>query len=286
MTMYKNFEIESQGAKLAGYEWHVPFPKAAVYLIHGIGEHAGRYDHVAKAFNDAGIALISMDLRGHGRSPGKRGHIEKREIIRKDIDNLILYTKNKYPDTPLVHYGHSLGGNITLDYRLRGELSSEPAGYLITSPWVQLVRPITGATYYFVKVAAKILPKAAIAQSIENEMLGNVDLIENEEDIDLRHQKISLTTAIEGFVIAKDLMNNNVADLYGGGARPVLLMHGANDPICDVRGSRAIANNYGEICKYLEWEDYLHELHNGTNEKPYEPVVDKMVSWILETVEE
>lgn len=283
MTMYRNFEFESQGTKLAGYEWEIEDPKSIVYLIHGIGEHAGRYELVAKKFNDAGIALYSMDLRGHGRSPGKRGHIEKRSVVRKDVDNLIGYIRTKYPSVPLIHYGHSLGGNISLDYRLRGELSAEPAAYLITSPWVRLVRPISGALYYIVKAGSKIMPTAAIAQSIENEMLGNIEMIEKEENIDLRHQKISLQTAVEGFDIADDLINDKVPDMYGGGKKPVLLMHGSEDPICDVEGSRKIAANYGNLCEYVEWEGYLHELHNGTKDKSWEPVVDKMVTWITDS---
>ncbi len=285
MTAYKNFELDTQGAELAGYEWATEDPKAVVYLLHGIGEHCGRYDKVGDSFNDEGIALIGMDLRGHGRSPGKRGHIGDRDIVRKDIDNLTLLIKEKYPGVPLINYGHSLGGNISLDYRLRGELSAEPAGYLITSPWIKLVRPIPDALYNVVKVGDKIMPKAAIAQNIENKMLGNIEIIESEDDIDLRHQKISLHTAVQGFDIAKELMNNTVKDIYGGGQKPMLLMHGSNDPICDVTGSRAIAKNYGDICEYVEWEGYLHELHKGTNDKPYEPILDMMTSWILETVD-
>lgn len=284
MTMYKNFEFKSQGETLAGYEWEVKSPKAIVYLIHGIGEHAGRYDHVAKYFGDAGFLLIGMDLRGHGRSPGKRGHIESRTIVRKDIDNLILFIKDKYPDIPLIHYGHSLGGNISLDYRLRGRLSAEPVGYLITSPWVKLVRPIPEALLTIVKGLSKVAPKVTIGQSIENKMLGNLEMISKEEDAELRHQKISFLTATEGFAISKELIANQVADEYGGGKVPLLLMHGRNDPICDVEGSRAIAKAYGDICEYVEWEDYLHELHNGTDDKSNEPPIQKMIDWMLSII--
>lgn len=284
MTMYKNFEFDSQDEKLVGYEWPVKDPKAVVYLIHGIGEHAGRYNHVAKYFNDAGLVLMSMDLRGHGKSPGKRGHIQARSVVRKDIDNFINVIKEKYPGVPLIHYGHSLGGNISLDYRLRGELSTEPKGYLITSPWVKLVRPIPDALLGLVGGLSKIMPQFTIGQSIENEMLGNLDLIAKEEGAELRHQKISFLTATEGFSISKDLIDGRISDEHGGGKVPMLLMHGENDPICDVEGSRIISKNYGEICEYVEWEGYLHELHNGTNDKSNEPPIKKMISWINELV--
>lgn len=280
MTEYKNFEFDSLGVNLAGYEWHVSDPKAVVYLIHGIGEHSGRYEHVARFFNDSDIAMVAMDLRGHGRSPGKRGCIGDRKDVLADIDNLTMEVKRKYPDSPIINYGHSLGGNIALDYRLRGELSGEPVGYLITSPWIKLVRPISGALYHAVKIGSRIMPKAAIAQNIDNKMLGDLNLIENEADSDLRHQKISLQTAVQGFDIAADLISNTITDKFGGGEKPMLLMHGSRDPICDVEGSRKIAANYGDICEYVEWEGYLHELHNGTNDKSNIPILEKMVSWI------
>ena len=280
MTTYKNFEFDSLGAKLAGYEWHVSDPKAAVYLIHGIGEHAGRYEHVARFFNDAGIAMMAMDLRGHGRSPGKRGCIGYRCDVLKDVDNLSEEVKKRYPNVPLINYGHSLGGNIALEYRLRGKLSGEPAGYLITSPWIKLVRPISGGLYHAVKLGSRIMPKACIPQNIDNKMLGDIKLIEQEADSNLRHQKISLQTAVQGFDVATELVENRIPDKYGGGEKPMLLMHGSEDPICDVEGSRKIAKNYGNICEYVEWEGYLHELHNGTGEKSNTPILKKMVSWI------
>jgi len=283
MTLYKNFEIDSQNEVLTGYEWNISDPKAVCCLIHGIGEHAGRYDHVGKSFNDAGIALVSMDLRGHGRSPGKRGHIGDRIIVRKDIDNLIEYIKRKYPGIPLILYGHSLGGNISLEYRLRGEHSAEMTGYLITSPWIKLVRQIPSILQHVIEVGDKMIPTAVISQKIDNKMLGNMDHIKKEEDSDLRHQNISIHTALEGFSVAEEIMNNSILDKYGGGEKPVLLMHGTDDPVCDIEGSRAVAGIYGEICEFIEWEDYLHELHNGTDDKPGEPVIEKMIDWVLKT---
>ena len=70
--MYENFRLLESENKLVGYQWEISQPLAVVCLIHGIGEHAGRYDRIGEAFKKAGIAMVGMDLRGHGLSSGKR----------------------------------------------------------------------------------------------------------------------------------------------------------------------------------------------------------------------
>ena len=128
--MYQLFNLEGRNIKIAGYHYACENPNHVVVLIHGIGEHAGRFARVADHFNKEGIAVVSMDLRGHGRTEGKRGHCAPRAEVLKDIDALIEYTQKLYPGVPLVMYGHSMGGNITLDYRARGGHNDIPCGRL------------------------------------------------------------------------------------------------------------------------------------------------------------
>ena len=118
--MYDNFVYDTGGFKLAGYIWDVPHPDNVVCIIHGIGEYAGRYDRLAKILNPAGIAVLSMDLPGHGLSAGKRRHAAPRSLVLDDVTEMIRYAEEKWPGIPITLYGHSMGGNICLDYRARG----------------------------------------------------------------------------------------------------------------------------------------------------------------------
>ena len=127
--MYQLFDFEKRDNFVQGYHFPCAAPSHVVCLIHGIGEYAGRFQRVAEYFNRAGIAVVSMDLRGHGRSEGKRGHCAPREEILKDIDSLIEYGKEFYPGLPIILYGHSMGGNIVLDYRARGTYNEKPVSY-------------------------------------------------------------------------------------------------------------------------------------------------------------
>ena len=112
--MYKLFDFQKRDCIVQGYHFPCENPNHVVCLIHGIGEHAGRFSRVAEHFNEAGIAVVSMDLRGHGRSQGVRGACAPRKEVLKDIDALIEYAQEFYPGVPIVMYGHSMGGNITL----------------------------------------------------------------------------------------------------------------------------------------------------------------------------
>ena len=93
-------------------------PKAVVCLVHGLGEHTSRYAHVAEAFGRQGFVLFGADSRGHGRSDGARGHISSIEDFMQDIDELLGQARARYPDLPIILYGHSLGGIQVLHYGL------------------------------------------------------------------------------------------------------------------------------------------------------------------------
>ena len=94
-------------------------PKAVVALIHGLGEHIGRYKHVGEALNNAGYVLIGFDLRGHGKSGGVRGHVPSYKAVMDDIADFMALVEKRYPGLPHFLYGHSMGGNEVINFCLR-----------------------------------------------------------------------------------------------------------------------------------------------------------------------
>jgi acylglycerol lipase len=92
---------------------------AAIVLIHGMGEHFGRYKLVIDFFTSIQYAVLTMDYRGHGTSQGKRGHIDSYEQLMDDTGLLVKKAYELFAHKPLIMYGHSLGGNIAANYVLR-----------------------------------------------------------------------------------------------------------------------------------------------------------------------
>ena len=98
-------------------------PRAALIALHGLGDHSGLYPMVGEALAPRGIAVSLPDLRGNGRSPGPRGHIDAWDDLREDLRCLVQRTRAELPDAPLFLLGNSLGGLVVLDYALH-----HPAG--------------------------------------------------------------------------------------------------------------------------------------------------------------
>lgn len=281
--MYHSFSLKKGPAEekpIAGYSWEREQAKGTVCIIHGIGEYAGRYDRVAGKLQEAGYDVCSMDLRGHGRSPGKRGHCAPRETIRADIDDLISYARQRHPDKPLILYGHSMGGNIVLDYRKRGNCNHQPAAYVVSAPWIQLVRTVPAYQYAAVKALAKIIPAFTISSGVSAKELGNPKTVGDYERDPLIHKNISLLCALEGFQIGTALAEGTLPDNGGAKGTPLLLMHGTEDKICSIKGSEKIAAL--EHCDYIPWEGLYHEIHNGGGESNGDEVIETMIRWIQE----
>jgi alpha-beta hydrolase superfamily lysophospholipase len=281
--MYRNFELNTS-PKIIGYEWKCERPGSVVVLVHGIGEHAGRYDRVAEVFKASGIAMIAMDLRGHGLSSGKRGHTAPRDRILADIDILIEYCMKEYPDVPMFLYGHSMGGNIALDYRLRGKYRLMPQCYIITSPWLILKQRIPRYLYLFTQLIAALKPDFQMSSKIQPELLGNMGVISKQENGHLVHGKITVQTALDGLRIAEKILNGRLAQMGDEPPKPFLLMHGDQDMICDPEGSKRLAKLEGDRCLYIEWPGLLHEIHNGSQTSDGMEVIQVINDWILQFI--
>ena len=110
--------------------------RAVVILVHGLGEHVQRYTHWIDLFKNERIGFVAVDLPGHGRSPGRRGHISGNNIIREAINILLNTAKQTFVGLPIFLYGHSMGGGLVLEYLIR--TNPKVSGAIVTSPWLKL----------------------------------------------------------------------------------------------------------------------------------------------------
>ena len=283
LIMYDKFVLRSlEEGIIRGYSWHLEDPEKVICIVHGIGEYGGRFDRVAEAFRDKNMAVCALDLRGHGESLGKRGDCAPRNSVLDDVSELLRYAEEKYPGKPLVLYGHSMGGNIVLDYRARGEMNDHPAGYIISATWVRLVRPVPPLLYKAVKLLSRIAPSFTIGSDINEANLGNPEKVKPFKDNPMVHNRISALCAVDGFDKGIGFEDGTAEDDRRAANIPTLLMHGSEDRICDVNGSRRIAERLqaqGDDLTYIEWEGLFHEIHNGNETSTGDEVIAEMVGW-------
>lgn len=115
--------------------WEVPRPVAGIIVVHGIGEHVGRYEEFAGAMAEYRISSFGLDLRGHGMSEGRRGHIGSFNVLLQDLDRFRREVQGLVDmSCPLFILGHSMGGLIVTRYL--EEYDSGLAGGIIMSPWL------------------------------------------------------------------------------------------------------------------------------------------------------
>jgi alpha-beta hydrolase superfamily lysophospholipase len=238
-------------------QWDVPQHRAVVVLVHGFGEHSGRYAHVAEFYNKNQISLVAFDNRGHGNSGGKRGHAANFESFLTDVETVLADVKKRYPKTPLVLHGHSMGGNIVLNYLLRRPIEGLSAA-LTTGPWIQLAFEPAAAMLILGKMMRSVYPSFS-----QPSKLNTSDLSRDEKIVQLYIND----PLVHGQISASAGMGLNEAaaylNVYEGSVKlPLLIMHGSADKIISPKASEAFANRVQGDITYKKWDGFFHEIHN------------------------
>jgi hypothetical protein len=133
---------------------------------------------------------------------------------------------------------------------------------------------------------SKVKPDFQMSSKIRPEILGNVEVISKQKNMHLIHGKISVKTALEGLEVADLLVNGSPGTVEGKPLRPILLMQGSDDMICDPEGSRLLAKLEGDRCRYIEWPGLYHEIHNGSPDSDGTEVVRAVIDWITRFTDE
>jgi acylglycerol lipase len=255
--------------KLYFQSWHTDqSPKGIVCLVHGLGEHSGRYAHVADFLNQAGYNFLAFDLRGHGKSGGLRGHASSFDDYVKDTDILQKEAEDMYPGMARFIYGHSLGGLITTYYvlqrkpQLNGVIIS--ALSIKTSIQEQKVKLIAS------KVLGSIVPKMTIDTGLVPATISKDPEVVNRYVNDpLVHHKATVGWG-KSTLEAIAWSDQHVSEW----TLPVLFMHGEKDRLAFVEGSQEFAGKIKGDCTLKIWPDLYHEVHN-------EPEKDQVFAYLL-----
>lgn len=260
------------GMKLYAKEW-IPDGKvkASIALVHGLGEHIGRYEYVAEAFTEAGYAMTGFDLRGHGKSDGIRGFSTSNDAVMDDISQNIQNAKNDFPNVPTFLYGHSLGGNLVLYYSLTRK--PEVKGVIATSPGLGTAKPLPPALLVLTKMLYRLAPSMQINNTLETSGLSRDPEVEKKYLADpLVHPYISPRLALDMFKNG-DYCLEHAPEF----PLPLLLMQGSEDHLVSVEKTRkfAMAAPMNKIT-YKQWDGYYHELHN---EPEKDNVLKTMIAW-------
>lgn len=246
------------GLELYCQSWHPDgLTKASLVIVHGLGEHSGRYMNLVNVLVTDGYAVSAFDIRGHGRSPGRRGHVGRFSEFRKDVEVFVRRQAEKQaPDQPLFLMGHSLGGLIVLDHVLHG--SSGLAGVIISAPALE-----TSGVSAILIAASKVLSYIWPALSVKTGLDGNGIsrdpgvLIAYEKDPQVHGRGTPRLATEISRTISWCLANADRLQI------PILMIHGTGDMITSPQSSRDFLDKV--TCRdktYIAYEGGYHESHN------------------------
>ncbi len=258
--------------KLIGACWLPESPiKALICLVHGFGEHIGRYDPFASFWAENQFGVMAFDLRGHGRSEGKRGDTPSMQAFLEDIRQFLALASTKFPNVPLFLYGHSMGGNLVANY----VLDKKPdylKGVIITSPWLRLAFSPPAIKIFLGQIVEKIYPQYTERSDMDTAGLSRDSVVVKTYRNDPLIHK-SITVRLFGAITMNGEKAIREANHF---SLPLLLMHGKADPVTSVTASQEFGKKIKqELITEKYWDECLHELHNELNR-------DEILALILE----
>lgn len=265
----------SDGIDLQYYEQTIENPKAIICLVHGMGEHAGRYGHVADFFNSRGFSVIAFDQRGHGLSAGKKGHTPSYELLQESVLQLTQTAADKFPGVPLILYGHSMGGNLVLNYAIRNARGIKAV--VGSSPYLQLAFNPPAWKTSLASLVKNILPGLQQDTGLDTKMLSHDEAVIKAYEAD---------PLVHGKITPSFFLNVHEAGNWALGHAselkvPALVFHGTGDKITSADATKEFAEKSGGKAQLKLWEGLYHETHN---EKEYKGVLgfvaDRIDQWV------
>jgi alpha-beta hydrolase superfamily lysophospholipase len=246
--------------------------RAAVLLIHGLGEHSGRYQALAEHFVSRGFAVVAPDHIGHGKSPGKRVFVRRFDEYLAGVRQCRQLISATYPDQPCFVLGHSMGGLIT--GRLLLDDQSQYRGALFSGPAFAASEPPSGAVMAIGKTLAKLAPGLGmLALDARGVSRDPAVVAAYEADPLVNHGKVTAGLAVAIFTAMEQVMAR-----AGEITLPTLIMHGAEDIMAAPSGSEAFAAAIASADKTLELLPGLY--HEIFNEPEGADIIARYGDWI------
>lgn len=264
----------ADGTCLQRYVWQsAPGPvRGVVVIVHGIRDHAQRYNALAAALNAQHIAVVAQDHRGHGRSGGARQRFDSVEQLMGDVEAGVQHARQAFPGVPVFMFGHSLGGLVTVHYALANPKALK--GVVLSGPALKLGAEATTAKRIAVQVLGRVWPSLAL-QEVDDSLF-------------VRTAPAKVAQATDPLIVHDELPAASVLAFLQGveSARarfasfstPLLAMHGAADRSTDPQGSRDLVGQASVSDKTLR--EVPLAAHDLLHEPEAPELIAEIVAWV------
>jgi lysophospholipase len=245
-----------------------------VLVVHGLAEHSGRYGLTAAALNDAGFAVHAVDYRGHGRSEGRRVHVDDVDDYVADVRAALEEVRRRHPGVPVFLLGHSQGGLIALKLALDDPAAID--GLVVTSPFLAVhpaSRP-SALVRTLARVMLRLAPRRPMPTSID------VRLLSRDATVGEAYARDPLVShaASAGWLRAVGQAQRDVRARAPRLRVPTLLMAAGSDRLVDPEATRQFAREAApDAVEFAWWDGFYHEI---LNDEGREEVLARIVRWL------
>lgn len=249
----------ADGTLLSTYRWSVRGARAGVLLVHGFGDHVGRYRDLVRVLGARGYSVFAYDQRGHGASEGPRGHAERFELFLADLDRAWSHLPSP-PAGPLFLYGHSFGGLVVM--RWLQTRPRRPAGVVLSAPWLRTAMKVPRWKLAAARVLLRLGPSVRIPSGANDpeHLTRDEARMEASRSDPLLHHVISPRFHAEALAAQREASTEALPR-----GVPVLLVLPGSDPLVDAGATLRWARELGGGVEIRTREGGRHELHNDVD---------------------
>ena len=256
----------ADGTQLHISTWEPAEYRHTLLITHGLAEHMGRYQHVAEFFTAAGYRVVGLELRGHGDSEGKRGHVDAWARYGEDLAAALAHI-----GAPCVVLAHSMGGLVVLDH-LRS-LPHTPTGVIATNPLLGVRVEAPAIKLALAGFLSRFLPWLSLSNELETSYISRDPEVVKAYEQDPR---VYSTITPRWFTEMRDAMAR-VAQAAPEQKVPLLMVTSDADRICDPLAARKVANHWGGSSDQLTYPELYHEV---LNEPEKDQVLAEILAWL------
>lgn len=247
-------------------------PKAVMLIVHGLGEHSGRYGNLVNHFAPRGYALYGPDHIGHGKSDGTRVFVDRFEDFTRPLKSLFDMIRTWHPGKPVYLVGHSMGGLIAAIYLI--ENPGDVSGAVLSAPAVKVPDTMSSFTVFIATVLSKLFPKMGIMEMDAEGISRDSEVV-----YAYRHDPLVYRGKITARLGTEMLRAMQRVALQADAiSTPLLILQGSADRLVSPEGARMLYEKAGTTDKRLKLYDGLY--HEVFNEPEYEEILKDVERWL------
>ncbi|MFO0676759.1 MAG: alpha/beta hydrolase [Polyangiaceae bacterium] len=248
-------------------------PKAMVALLHGYADHGGRYTHVMDAWAERGIGVVALDMRGHGKAEGVRGHCLAWDEFLDDSAELERLATERAKGAPMFLCGHSFGGLVSLKTIL--DRKTPYRGLVLSSPYVGLAMEVPAVKVLAAKIASRVAPALGIPSGLSGAQCTGDPVRAKAYDED----PLGFKTARARWFVETQRVQAEVIRRAGELTLPLRITFGGSDPIAKLSAAKEVFDRASS--KDKTWDERPGLLHEPLSERVWADVAKDMGDWIL-----